>query len=95
MNQECMSVKRELDNFVVSENNNKAFQEKLSQYERMVIEKYAEVSQPYKCLLSRIQNISKEIREKEIADCDHEFERFSEYHNDRYYICRKCQCEKY
>ncbi len=55
---------------------------------------YNNLTQPYRNLFNRIDTIKKNIRKHEIEICNHDFERFSEYHNDVYFVCRKCNYEK-
>ncbi len=67
---------------------------KLTQIENDVINEYNKITLPYRDVLIKIDKLRKDIRKYKINNCDHEFERFCEYHNDRYYICKKCNYEK-
>ena len=67
---------------------------KLTQIENDVINEYNKITLPYRDVLIKIDKLRKDIRKYKIKNCDHEFERFCEYHNDRYYICKKCNYEK-
>lgn len=55
---------------------------------------YSKLIEPYRNLFNRIDTMKKNIRKHEIDNCNHDFERFCEYHNDVYYICKKCNYEK-
>lgn len=67
---------------------------KLTQIENDVINEYNKITLPYRDVLIKIDKLRKDIRKYKINNCDHEFERVCEYHNDRYYICKKCNYEK-
>ena len=67
---------------------------KLTQIENDVINEYNKITLPYRDVLIKIDKLRKDIRKYKINNCEHEFERFCEYHNDRYYICKKCNYEK-
>ena len=67
---------------------------KLTQIENDVINEYNKITLPYRDVLIKIDKLRKDIRKYKIKNCDHEFELFCEYHNDRYYICKKCNYEK-
>ena len=67
---------------------------KLTQIENDVINEYNKITLPYRDVLLKLDKLRKDIRKYKINNCDHEFERFCEYHNDRYYICKKCNYEK-
>ena len=66
----------------------------IDKYENFLIEELNQVSTPYRTALHRLSLIRKALREECIRNCEHDFERFSEYHNDVYFICRKCGYEK-
>lgn len=72
----------------------KGDQEKLTKIETEVIDEYNRITLPYRDIFLKIDKLRKDIREYKINNCDHEFERFCEYHNERYYICKKCNYEK-
>lgn len=67
---------------------------KLTQIENDIINEYNKITLPYRDVLIKIDKLRKDIRKYKINNCEHEFERFCEYHNDRYYICKKCNYEK-
>jgi hypothetical protein len=94
MDEKTKSIEKELNDFVLS-NNNSEFKNKYLTYHYFICERINEVSKPYKEVLNKLSDISISVKEKEIADCVHDFERFTEYHNDRYFVCRKCGFEKY
>tara|TARA_B100001094_G_scaffold122483_1_gene118174 strand:- start:22799 stop:23008 length:210 start_codon:yes stop_codon:yes gene_type:complete len=55
---------------------------------------YNKITEPYRTLMMNIDD-KIEQKQKQIYDkCSHDYERFSEYHNDRYYICKICGHEK-
>lgn len=66
----------------------------IDELESILIEELNQVSYPYRRELERIRVMKKEHREAEIRNCEHDFERFCEYHNDVYFVCRKCGFEK-
>ena len=66
----------------------------IDNYENYLIEELNKVSLPYRSTLNEIFLIRKTMREECIRNCKHDFERFSEYHNDVYFVCRKCGYEK-
>ena len=66
----------------------------LNVYEEFLINELNKVSNPYRNTLIQITKIQKHIRNEEIANCKHDYERFCEYHNDRYFVCRICGHEK-
>ena len=72
----------------------KGDENKLTQIENDVIEEYNKITLPYRDVLIKIDKLRKDIYQHKIDNCDHIFERFCEYHNDRYYICKKCNYEK-
>ena len=67
---------------------------KLTQIEKDVIDEYNKITLPYRDVLLKLDKLRKDIHNYKINNCEHEFERFCEYHNDRYYICKKCNYEK-
>tara|TARA_Y100000768_G_C23974695_1_gene682460 strand:+ start:1601 stop:1870 length:270 start_codon:yes stop_codon:yes gene_type:complete len=69
-------------------------EDKLTQIETELIDEYNEITLPYRDIFLKIDKLRKDIRKYKINNCDHEFERFCEYHNERYYICKKCNYEK-
>jgi thymidine kinase len=68
--------------------------DEIQSYESFVIDKLNKVSEPYRHVLIKIDSLRKQHREETIRNCEHDFERFCEYHNDVYFICRKCGFEK-
>ena len=75
------------------ENENLSIEE-IDKIESILIDEYNKLTQPYREKFSKLTNLRKSIIKKKIDNCVHDYERFCEYHNDRYYICRKCGHEK-
>lgn len=66
----------------------------LEQYENFLSEQLNLVSSPYRTALNQLTDIKRARHEERVRNCQHDFERFCEYHNDVYFICRKCGYEK-
>uniref|UniRef100_A0AB39JFU6 Uncharacterized protein n=1 Tax=Florenciella sp. virus SA2 TaxID=3240092 RepID=A0AB39JFU6_9VIRU len=66
----------------------------VTKIELLLSEEYNKITAPYRKRLSILNELKKELHKKMIDNCDHDYERFSEYHNDRYYICKKCCHER-
>ena len=69
--------------------------EELQSLEKKLIEEYNNVTQEYRRLFQRIQNETTRKREEIIMNCEHNYIRYAEYHNERYFECDKCGHEKY
>lgn len=69
--------------------------EELQSLEKKLIEEYNNVTQEYRRLFQRIQNESRRKRQETIMNCEHNYIRYAEYHNERYFECDKCGHEKY
>uniref|UniRef100_A0A6C0KYZ5 Uncharacterized protein n=1 Tax=viral metagenome TaxID=1070528 RepID=A0A6C0KYZ5_9ZZZZ len=73
--------------------NNCSMEEIIAFKEKLRVE-YNKITEPYRTLMMNIDD-KIEQKQKQIYDkCSHDYERFSEYHNDRYYICKICGHEK-
>lgn len=83
------TIREKLNNSPVQE-----WEAHMEQYENFLSEQLERVSSPYRELLIHLSHIRKARREERIRNCQHDFERFCEYHNDVYFICRKCGYEK-
>ena len=69
--------------------------EELKSFEEKLTEEYNNITEEYRCLFHRLKNeVNKKTKEK-IMNCEHDYIRYSEYHNERYFICNKCGHEKY
>lgn len=79
-----------IDRFSMNEDN----EIKLKVIENDIRTEYNNMTLPYRNLLLKIGNLKQEIHQNKINNCDHDFERICEYHNERYYICKKCNYEK-
>jgi hypothetical protein len=66
----------------------------MDHYESFLIEQYNRVSSPYRDAMLKLDAIRKARHEERVRICDHDFERFCEFHNDVYFVCRKCGHEK-
>ena len=62
--------------------------------ELLLSEEYNNLTAPYRKRFSILSDLKKKLHKRMIDNCEHDYERFSEYHNDRYYICKKCGHEK-
>lgn len=69
--------------------------EELRDLEAKLIEEYSNVTKEYRCLFHKIKNETDKKRQEKIMNCEHNYIRYSEYHNERYFICDKCGHEKY
>jgi len=69
--------------------------EELQSLEKKLIEEYNNATQEYRRLFQRIQNETSIKREEIIMNCEHNYIRYTEYHNERYFECDKCGHEKY
>ena len=69
-------------------------EETLTDIENDVMNEYAKITLPYRDIFLKLDKLRKDIHQHKINNCVHDFERFCEYHNDRYYICKKCNYEK-
>ena len=78
-----------LDNAPIQE-----WEEHIDRYQDFLSEQLNIVSLPYRTALMRLDHIRKEQYNERVRKCQHDFERFCEYHNDVYFICRKCGFEK-
>tara|TARA_Y100000389_G_C17431952_1_gene503206 strand:+ start:614 stop:880 length:267 start_codon:yes stop_codon:yes gene_type:complete len=63
--------------------------------EKNLTNEYNNVTKEYRILFDKLKTQIKQNKEELIQKCDHEYIRYSEYHNDRYFICDKCGHEKY
>ncbi len=69
--------------------------EKLDLLEDMLIEEYNKITSPYRIKFKYISELKKQNYKSKIQNCVHEYVRYNEYHNDRYFQCKKCGHEKY
>lgn len=67
----------------------------LYNYESKLTKEYNCITQEYRTLFKRLSYEKKRIKQNIIDNCTHNYIRYSEYHNDRYFICDKCGNEKY
>lgn len=82
---------KEIDGYF---NSSKMDIEKLLDCEKRLIDEYNEITKEHKRLFSKIETEIKTRRLEIIANCEHKYIRYSEYHNDCYFICEKCHHEK-
>lgn len=66
----------------------------MDQYEQYLTEQYNRVSSPYREAILKLGAIRKARHEECVRNCQHDFERFCEFHNDVYFVCRKCGFER-
>lgn len=62
--------------------------------EEILSAEYSKITKPYRDLFQILAKIKHNKRDEEIRNCDHNYVRYSEYHNERYYVCSKCNHEK-
>lgn len=67
----------------------------LLKHKKKLDDEYNDVTREYRELFQRIEIKLKEDRERFINECNHKYIRYSEYHNDRYFVCELCGHEKY
>tara|TARA_A100001015_G_C14808662_1_gene639947 strand:+ start:166 stop:432 length:267 start_codon:yes stop_codon:yes gene_type:complete len=56
---------------------------------------YNEITKEYRILFDQIKVQVQKNNKEIMQNCEHQYIRHSEYHNDRYFICDKCGHEKY
>ena len=83
------SIRDKLNNSPVHE-----WEADMEHYEQFLIEQYTRVSSPYKDAMFKLDAIRKARHDERVRTCQHDFERFCEFHNDVYFVCRKCGLEK-
>lgn len=83
------SIRDKLNNSPVHE-----WEAHIDRYETFLTEQFNRVSLPYRTAILQLDAIKKARHDERIRNCQHDFERFCEYHNDVYFVCRKCGHEK-
>lgn len=68
--------------------------EKIIEYEQKLTEEYNAITEKYRILFHKIKVERQNKKQQIINNCSHKYVRYSEYHNDRYFICDKCGHEK-
>ena len=76
-------------------NNYKQNTDEILKCEKKLIDEYNNITEDYRILFNKIKIQIKKNKDQIITKCDHNYIRYSEYHNDRYFICNKCGHEKY
>ena len=66
----------------------------LDTYDEFLTAEYIRITEPYRIAMHHVTELKEKRREEDIKSCDHDFERFCEFHNDVYFTCRKCGYEK-
>lgn len=69
--------------------------DELSNYDKRLCNEYNNITREYRELFQKIKIKMDENKKNIIKSCNHNYIRYSEYHNDRYFICDKCGHEKY
>lgn len=69
--------------------------EELNILEERLREEYNNITEEYRTLFHKIKGETKKKKREIIMKCDHNYIRYSEYHNERYFVCDKCGNEKY
>ena len=69
--------------------------DELLNYEKKLCNEYNIITQEYRELFKKIKIKIKKNREDTIKNCNHKYRRYSEYHNDHYFVCDICGHEKY
>lgn len=69
--------------------------EELHYLEEKLTKEYNNITEDYRNLFYIIKNKTHEKNQEAIAKCNHNYIRYSEYHNERYFQCDKCGHEKY
>lgn len=69
--------------------------EELASFEEKLTEEYNNITEEYRCLFHKIKKETHNRRQEQIMNCVHKYIRYSEYHNESYFICDKCGHEKY
>lgn len=73
--------------------NNCSMQDIIAYKEKIIIE-YNKLTEPYRMLMMKVDEKIENKQQQIYRECSHDYERFSEYHNERYYLCRICGHEK-
>jgi len=69
--------------------------DELLNYDKKLCDEYNIITEEYRQLFQKLKIKMKENRENVIKNCNHKYIRYSEYHNDRYFVCDICGHEKY
>jgi len=69
--------------------------EKIIEYEQKLVKEYNIITEKYRILFRKIDTKQKIKRQKIIDNCSHNYIMYSEYHNDKYFVCDKCGHETY
>jgi hypothetical protein len=69
--------------------------DELVRLEGRLTEEYNSITEDYRMLFGRIKTDKLKKSQQLIKNCQHNYIRYSEYHNDRYFICGICGHEKY
>jgi|TARA_B110000285_G_scaffold25144_1_gene24165 transcription initiation factor IIE alpha subunit len=86
-------ITREMKSWL-KENKDTASMEELKLKSEMMCEAYNHYTSPYRNTMAQVDEAIKKKRQNEIKNCVHVYECESGYHNERYYICKKCGHEK-
>tara|TARA_Y100000389_G_C17267310_1_gene416117 strand:- start:118 stop:381 length:264 start_codon:yes stop_codon:yes gene_type:complete len=68
--------------------------EELYILEDKLSKEYNIITEGYRTLFHRIKNVTCEKRQEMIMKCQHHYTIYTEYHNERYFVCNKCGHEK-
>ena len=68
--------------------------EELEVFDKIVTEEYNKITQPYRIIISKLSKLREECDKRTKENCKHCFTRYTEYHNESYYICNICGYEK-
>lgn len=69
--------------------------EKVEECEKKLADEYNTITEKYRILFDKLACIRQRKAQEIIDSCSHNYTRYSEYHNERYFICNKCGHEKY
>jgi hypothetical protein len=69
--------------------------DELVRLEGRLTEEYNRITEDYRMLFGRIETDKLKKRQQLVKNCQHNYIRYSEYHNDRYFICSICGHERY
>ena len=68
--------------------------DEIIEIENFFIDNYNTLTRRYRLVFSMFQEMKKKKERDIISNCQHDYIRISECHNDSYYICNKCGHER-
>ena len=72
----------------------KLSKEEIIKYNDIVTTEYNKITEPYRIVFMKLEKLKEEEEKRKREKCNHCFTKYSEYHNESYYICDNCGYEK-